>query len=325
MVARQRSASDAFRYYLESLTDTSITPRFTPVSDAPYARRWGLGVDYPKRVTSAGNKLRWDDDQQTPDTHTVTFDFGDRSIIWEGRSWSLQWSSKETFGIEFYGELEQVPVDRLGLAAEAVEAGMVEISGGEMAVPEGRPAPRTVIEALGGDVDIVAVEHAVNEAGGDVGGGELRAALDDVAQQPLRQRHLPAHEDRAAELADRSEHVVEAHRVVPPGRRQAGRRLVQDGEIGRTVAARQLALADGEREARVRRLADQARVKGEHRFRRVGQLQQYREGRPEVIIGVTGCMAQRMGEDLLGRAGGVDLQLLMSGCPPSTGSRCWTV
>jgi tRNA-2-methylthio-N6-dimethylallyladenosine synthase len=40
---------------------------------------------------------------------------------------------------------------------------------------------------------------------------------------------------------------------------------------------------------------------------RVGQLQQYRETRQGVIIGVTGCMAQRMGEDLLGRAGGVDL------------------
>lgn len=40
---------------------------------------------------------------------------------------------------------------------------------------------------------------------------------------------------------------------------------------------------------------------------RVGQLQQYRESRPGVIIGVTGCMAQRMGDDLLGRAGGVDL------------------
>ena len=40
---------------------------------------------------------------------------------------------------------------------------------------------------------------------------------------------------------------------------------------------------------------------------RVGQLQQFREDRPGVIIGVTGCMAQRMGEDLLSRAGGVDL------------------
>lgn len=40
---------------------------------------------------------------------------------------------------------------------------------------------------------------------------------------------------------------------------------------------------------------------------RVGQLQQFREGNPDLLIGVTGCMAQRMGEELLGRAGGVDL------------------
>ncbi|CAN5313330.1 tRNA (N6-isopentenyl adenosine(37)-C2)-methylthiotransferase MiaB [soil metagenome] len=40
---------------------------------------------------------------------------------------------------------------------------------------------------------------------------------------------------------------------------------------------------------------------------RVGQLQQFRESNPELLIGVTGCMAQRMGEELLGRAGGVDL------------------
>src|SRR5687768_5453096 len=40
---------------------------------------------------------------------------------------------------------------------------------------------------------------------------------------------------------------------------------------------------------------------------RVGQLQQYRENRPDVLIGVTGCMAQRMGADLLDKAGGVDL------------------
>ena len=40
---------------------------------------------------------------------------------------------------------------------------------------------------------------------------------------------------------------------------------------------------------------------------RVGQLQQYRVGRPDLVIGVTGCMAQRMGDDLRGMAGGVDL------------------
>lgn len=38
---------------------------------------------------------------------------------------------------------------------------------------------------------------------------------------------------------------------------------------------------------------------------RVGQLQQYR--RKGALIGVTGCMAQRMGKDLLDTSGGVDL------------------
>jgi tRNA-2-methylthio-N6-dimethylallyladenosine synthase len=40
---------------------------------------------------------------------------------------------------------------------------------------------------------------------------------------------------------------------------------------------------------------------------RVGQLQQVRRERPGVVIGVTGCMAQRIGKDLLDQAGGVDL------------------
>ena len=40
---------------------------------------------------------------------------------------------------------------------------------------------------------------------------------------------------------------------------------------------------------------------------RVGQLQQVRRERPDVVIGVTGCMAQRMGETLLSKSGGVDL------------------
>ena len=37
--------------------------------------RWGLGVDYPTHVSSGGGRYRYDDDGQTPDTHTVTYDF----------------------------------------------------------------------------------------------------------------------------------------------------------------------------------------------------------------------------------------------------------
>ena len=40
---------------------------------------------------------------------------------------------------------------------------------------------------------------------------------------------------------------------------------------------------------------------------RVGELNRLRETRPGVVLGVTGCMAQRMGTDLLDEAGSVDL------------------
>jgi predicted dehydrogenase len=49
--------------------------------------RWGLEVDYPVHVTSSGGRYRYDDDQETPDTHTVCFEFeGKKAIRWEGLS-----------------------------------------------------------------------------------------------------------------------------------------------------------------------------------------------------------------------------------------------
>ena len=37
--------------------------------------RWLIGKDYPKSVCSLGGKLHFDDDQETPDTQVVTWDF----------------------------------------------------------------------------------------------------------------------------------------------------------------------------------------------------------------------------------------------------------
>lgn len=66
--------------------------------------RWGLGVEFPSRVVSGGGKYRWEDDQETPDTHTVTFDFGDKAIHWESLSWSALGFEHSLFGASFHGE-----------------------------------------------------------------------------------------------------------------------------------------------------------------------------------------------------------------------------
>jgi predicted dehydrogenase len=66
--------------------------------------RWGLGVEFPIRVTSGGGKYRHDDDQETPDTHVVTYSFpGGKSITWEGLSWSPYGNGGSQFGISFHG------------------------------------------------------------------------------------------------------------------------------------------------------------------------------------------------------------------------------
>ena len=50
--------------------------------------RWMSGETYPKSVTSTGGIFYYDDDQETPDTHIVNWDFGKMTIIFEQSLWS---------------------------------------------------------------------------------------------------------------------------------------------------------------------------------------------------------------------------------------------
>jgi predicted dehydrogenase len=46
--------------------------------------RWLIGKDWPRSVTSSGGNFAFDhDDNETPDTQTVTIDFGDSQLIYE--------------------------------------------------------------------------------------------------------------------------------------------------------------------------------------------------------------------------------------------------
>jgi predicted dehydrogenase len=63
--------------------------------------RWGINADFPVRVTSSGGRYHHDDDQETPDTHTVCFEFeGRRAVSWQGLS-----CNKHRLGmVTFYGD-----------------------------------------------------------------------------------------------------------------------------------------------------------------------------------------------------------------------------
>jgi predicted dehydrogenase len=66
--------------------------------------RWGLGVDYPVRVSSIGGRYQFKDDWQTPDTQIITIDYSGATIIWENRSCNGRKVEGLDRGVIFYGE-----------------------------------------------------------------------------------------------------------------------------------------------------------------------------------------------------------------------------
>ena len=67
--------------------------------------RWALGVDSPNKFAAIGSKLRFDDDQQTPDTCNIVADFdGGRTLVWEGVSWSPPYKPLSGINIELRGD-----------------------------------------------------------------------------------------------------------------------------------------------------------------------------------------------------------------------------
>jgi predicted dehydrogenase len=73
------------------------------VHELDIARR-ALGVQLPTTVSGMGRKMYFDDDQQTPDTMNITFDFGDRLLTYEQRLWNPYGLEGCDNGISVYGD-----------------------------------------------------------------------------------------------------------------------------------------------------------------------------------------------------------------------------
>jgi predicted dehydrogenase len=78
--------------------------------------RWGLGVESPSKVSATGGKLFFDDDQETPDTQIVTFEFpGTKQIlVYEQRLWSPYFQEGFENGVAFYGTKAYMLIGRSG-------------------------------------------------------------------------------------------------------------------------------------------------------------------------------------------------------------------
>ena len=67
--------------------------------------RWGLQVEYPKRVVSTGGRFHYNDDWETPDTQTINIEFeSNKSCSWESRSCNSLPVHGSTAGVVFHGE-----------------------------------------------------------------------------------------------------------------------------------------------------------------------------------------------------------------------------
>ncbi|MGQ0635995.1 MAG: Gfo/Idh/MocA family protein [Planctomycetaceae bacterium] len=76
--------------------------------------RWGLGVEYPERVSAAGGKFHFHDDQQTPDTLHVAYTYPHATITWEHRLCSSQAPEGRSAAVAICGDRGTLIVDRGG-------------------------------------------------------------------------------------------------------------------------------------------------------------------------------------------------------------------
>ena len=74
--------------------------------------RWAMDVGTPRQVSGMGAKLYFDDDQQTPDTMNITYDYGEKIIHFEQRLWNRYRLEGSENTVAVYGDEGMAQVGR---------------------------------------------------------------------------------------------------------------------------------------------------------------------------------------------------------------------
>ncbi|MFM1920989.1 MAG: hypothetical protein RLZZ303_2623 [Candidatus Hydrogenedentota bacterium] len=79
--------------------------------------RWGLGVGLPKAISGSAAQLFYDDDHETPDTQTITFEYDDCHLLYEMRLWTNYPLEGHDNGVIYYGDKGTLHIGRSGAIA----------------------------------------------------------------------------------------------------------------------------------------------------------------------------------------------------------------
>jgi predicted dehydrogenase len=89
--------------------------------------RWGLQVEHPTRVTSAGGRYHFSDDWEFPDTQIVTLEYPDRKMVsWESMSANGYKPQGNGVGVTFHGEQGSLMIDGDGYTIYDLKGAVVE-------------------------------------------------------------------------------------------------------------------------------------------------------------------------------------------------------
>ena len=131
--------------------------------------RWGLQLEHPTRVTSAGGRYHYADDWEFPDTQMITLEYpGGKMITWESMS-SNGWRPQgRGVGVTFHGENGSLLIDGDGYTIYDLKGAQVE---------EIKTDPGAVTSQVGPAVRLDAL-HTTNFVEGIRGTATLATPID---------------------------------------------------------------------------------------------------------------------------------------------------